>query len=94
MCVELINVFPEMVLIAGIIQNLWCGLSQRAIICTNTDVVKIGVFTMCVIRTDKNSRESASQINLGAKFIRELSDFLDTLGFVMEVGILHLYKAF
>lgn len=50
---------------------------------------------MCGIWTDKNSRESASQINLGVKFTRELSDFLDTLGFVvMEAGILHLYKAF
>ena len=47
----------------------------------NIDAVKIGVFTMCGIRTDKNSRESASQINLGVKFTRELSDFLDTLGF-------------
>lgn len=61
----------------------------------NIDAVKRGVFTMCGIWTDKNSRESASQINLGVKFTRELSDFLDTLGFVvMEAGILHLYKAF
>lgn len=60
----------------------------------NIDAVKIGVFTMCGIRTDTNSRESASQTNLGVKFTRELSDFLDTLGFVIEVGILHLYKAF